>query len=82
MASYRAELVLEVECRDKDILRVIRLFSDLHIPILQLAMLEETTQYKRLSLEVSFDSPSKIALFFYHLKKQQNSIKLLRKKFV
>jgi len=79
---YKAQISLEIKNTNKDMIKIIRLFSALHITIIQIIINEETINHKELTLNIQFQNPSKIALLLYDLKKHKNSIKLLKKKFI
>jgi GTP pyrophosphokinase len=79
--KYKVQLVLDIVNSDNIMIKIIRLFSDLHISILQIGI-EENKEHKQITLDIQFQNPGKIALLLYDLKKQKNSIKIIKQKFL
>ena len=59
---------------------MMKIFNDLHIPVLQVSMKNLQENMSLLAFEIEFSNPGKIAFLVNNLKKHDDSLKVVKKK--
>ncbi|NOZ44173.1 MAG: bifunctional (p)ppGpp synthetase/guanosine-3',5'-bis(diphosphate) 3'-pyrophosphohydrolase [bacterium] len=80
-SEYKAEIVLHIQ-NSVNVIDILRLFSDLQINLTQINIKDISNHEKKIILHIRFQHPNKIALLLNDLKKQSNSIKIIRRRFI
>lgn len=80
--QYKEEIILQIDKEETSMIKIFRLFSGLNINIVQIKMTDISNNKKQITLTITFKHPNKIALLFNDLKKQTNSIKILKRYFI
>ncbi len=82
VSSYKAKIILQVSKNENNMVDIFHLFTELHIKIIQIKILDIWKQQEEISLIITFKHPNKLTHLFNNLKKQTNSIQNIRKYFI
>lgn len=77
---YRIRIELKVSSKQWNIIGMMRIFNDLHIPVLNVTMKNLQENMSLFSFETEFANPGKIAFLLNSLKKYDDSLKVMKKK--
>jgi (p)ppGpp synthase/HD superfamily hydrolase len=71
---------MNISNRQGNIIDMMKIFDDLHIPVLQISMKNVQENMSLVSFETEFTNPGKIAFLLNSLKKYDDSLKVVKKK--
>jgi len=80
--EYKMKIEMEAANKDGNIIKIMTLFSELNITITQISIQNLNSGKSKISLEIEFVNPTKIAYLLNDLKKYKNSIKIIKKRFI
>jgi (p)ppGpp synthase/HD superfamily hydrolase len=77
---YKVYIELKISNRHGNIIGMMNIFNDLHIPVLNVTMKNLQENMSLFSFETEFANPNKIAFLLNSLKKHDDSLKVIKKK--
>lgn len=78
--TYNVFIEMNISNRQGNIIDMMKIFDDLHIPVLQISMKNVQENMSLVSFETEFTNPGKIAFLLNSLKKYDDSLKVVKKK--
>ncbi|MEI6672719.1 MAG: hypothetical protein WCL02_05305 [bacterium] len=76
---YRIWIELTIASKSAKLIGMMKIFSDLHIPVLQVTMKNLQDNMSLVTFETEFSNPGKIAFLLNSLKKYDDSLKVVKK---
>ncbi len=76
---YKILLEMKVSSKSGNLIGMMKIFSELHVPVLQLSMKNIADNMSWVTFETEFTNPSKIAFLLNSLKKYDDSLKVVKK---
>lgn len=76
---YNISIDLKIADRPGNLIAMMKIFSELHIPVLQVSMKNISGKVSLVAFETEFSNPGKIAFLLNSLKKYDNSLKVVKK---
>jgi len=70
---------MKVSSRQGNIIGMMKIFNELHIPVLQISMKNLQENMSLVMFETEFTNPGKIAFLLNSLKKHDDSLKVMKK---
>ncbi len=77
---YTICIEMKISSKQGNLIGIMKIFNELHIPVLQVSMKNIQDNMSLVSFETEFSNPGKIAFLFNSLKKYDNSLKEVKKK--
>ncbi len=77
---YKIWIELKISNRQGNIIGMMKIFNDLHIPVLNVTMKNLQENMSLFAFETEFANPGKIAFLINSLKKYDDSLKVMKKK--
>lgn len=77
---YKIFIELKISNRQGNIIGMMNIFNDLHVPVLNVTMKNLQENMSLFSFETEFANPNKIAFLLNSLKKHDDSLKVIKKK--
>jgi len=76
---YKVWIEMKVSSRQGNIIGMMKIFNELHIPVLQISMKNLQENMSLVMFETEFTNPGKIAFLLNSLKKHDDSLKVMKK---
>lgn len=76
---YRVDIELTISSKPGRLIGMMKIFSELHVPVLQVTMKNLQDNMSLVSFETEFSNPGKIAFLLNSLKKYDDSLKVVKK---
>jgi len=76
---YRIWIELKISSKSGNLIGMMKIFSELHIPVLQVTMKNIQDNMSLVAFETEFSNPGKIAFLLNSLKKYDDSLKVVKK---
>ena len=77
---YKIRIEIKVSSRQGNIIGMMKIFNDLHIPVLQVSMKNLMENMSLFAFETEFSDLGKISFLLNSLKKHDDSLKVVKKK--
>lgn len=78
--TYRIWIEMQVSSRQGNIIGMMKIFNDLHVPVLQVSIKNLQEHTSLLIFETEFTNPGKISFLLNSLKKYDDSLKVVKKR--
>ena len=76
---YKIRIELKISSRPGNLIGMMRIFTELHVPVLQVTMKNIQDNMSLVAFETEFSNPGKIAFLLNSLKKYDDSLKVIKK---
>jgi len=76
---YKIWIELKISSKPGNLIGMMKIFSDLHVPVLQVTMKNIQDTMSLVTFETEFSNPGKIAFLLNSLKKYDDSLKVVKK---
>ncbi|HBB04660.1 TPA: hypothetical protein DCZ39_07365 [Patescibacteria group bacterium] len=76
---YKILVDMKVSSRQGNIIGMMKIFNDLHVPVLQISMKNLQENMSLVTFETEFSNPGKMAFLLNSLKKYDDSLKVVKK---
>ena len=80
--QYQVDLEFKLSTKYGNIMNIVKLFSELHISVLQVSLRNLPDDTSLVTLESEFSNPAKIAFLLNSLKKFDDSVQIVKKKII
>ncbi len=77
---YKIRIELKISSRSGNLIGMMKIFTELHVPVLQVTMKNVQNNMSLVAFETEFSNPGKIAFLLNSLKKYDDSLKVIKKK--
>ncbi|MEI7919341.1 MAG: hypothetical protein WCH65_03950 [bacterium] len=77
---YTIWIDMKISSKTGNLIGMMKIFSDLHVPVLQVSMKKIQDDMSLVAFETEFSNPGKIAFLLNSLKKYDDSLKEVKKK--
>lgn len=77
---YKIRIEMKISSKQGNIIGMMKIFNDLHIPVLQVSIKNLQENMSLMAFETQFTNPGKISFLLNSLKKYDDSLKMVKKK--